>query len=410
MGYYLGDTWVEDAPAASNPLLTDPANAAAIAALKAQYGDITPGRLTNYGEGVTGYEGGRTLQNSKYGLYSGGPNGNVVWNGSEWVPVPEAKDGSLFADWAGDIAGFAGAAAGAYGLASGLGSLASLSGAGAGSAGASGSLANTGYIDALGGMTDITGTALPGWSSGAGATAGGLQTLADSGYVDTLGGMGGGTAGGIEGATGASIGAGGMEAGLPAITGATEISPTLLSQLNTALGTNFTGTDVMRTLGNLGAAGLGAYASNEQTGALEDMAARYEGYGAPYRQKLSDLYADPTSFLSSKEVQTPVDLGTQSLMRSLSTQGNPFGSGNALQQGQSYASDQLFSRLGQEKDRLAGFGGLASYNAAAPAAATNAISSGQGPYIGAAKAMGDIFNPPQTPAQQAAEWMKVMGR
>lgn len=368
------------------------------------------GRFTNYGEGVTGYEGGRTITNSQYGPYLGDEKlGNYVFQNGDWVPVPEAS-GSLFGDFIEPIALFASLAAGGNMLA-GLGE----AGAAAGAAEA-GSLANTGYIDALGGLTDATGTALSGWgdiattAGTAAGTAGGVQTVADLGYVDTLGGMGGGVAGGVEGGIGgASIGAGGMEAGLPAFAGgAGEISPTLLSQLNTALGTNFTGTDVMRTLGNLSAAGLGAYASSEQTGALDEMAKRYEGYGAPYRQKLSDLYANPESFLSSKEVQTPVDLGTKSLMRSLSVTGNPFGSGNALQQGQSYASDQLFGKLGQEKDRLAGFGGLATYNAAAPSAATNAIGSSANTYNAIGSGLGNIFNPPKTESQTMADFIKAL--
>jgi hypothetical protein len=169
-----------------------------------------------------------------------------------------------------------------------------------------------------------------------------------------------------------------------------------------------TGSDAMKALGSLGAAGLGAYASNQQTNALEAQAQRYEGYGAPYRQKLSDLYKDPTSFLSSPEVRVPVDQGTSSLMRSLSTQGNPFGSGNALQQGQSYASDQLFGKLGQEKDRLAGFGGLSSYNQAAPQASTNAINSSSNAWNAVGAGANNIFNPPQTQAQTMAEWAKAM--
>ena len=168
--------------------------------------------------------------------------------------------------------------------------------------------------------------------------------------------------------------------------------------------------DWMRMLGGALSSGVGAYAANKQSNALEDMAERYEGYGAPYRQRLSNLYANPDSFLQSNEVQKPVQMGTDSLMRSLSMSGNPFGSGNALQQGQSYASDQLFSRLGQEKDRLAGFGGLANYNAAAPAATSNAINSNANAWNAAGAGANNIFSPPQTPAQQAAEWMKVMGR
>lgn len=167
--------------------------------------------------------------------------------------------------------------------------------------------------------------------------------------------------------------------------------------------------DWAKLLGSLGAAGLGAYASNKQSSAMDNLAQRYEGYGAPYRQKLSDLYKNPSSFLNSDEVQKPVQMGTDALMRSLSTKGNPFGSGNALQQGQSYASDQLFGRLGQEKDRLAGFGGLASYNGAAPQVASNAIGSNANMYNAIGSGLGNIFNPPKSSAQTMAEFMKSTG-
>lgn len=163
-------------------------------------------------------------------------------------------------------------------------------------------------------------------------------------------------------------------------------------------------------LGTLLSSGLGAYAANKQTSALEELAKRYEGYGAPYRQRLSDLTTNPLSFLTSPEVTTSVNQGTQALMRALSTQGNPFGSGNALQQGQSYATDQLFGRLGQEKDRLAGYGGLTTYNAAAPQASTNAINSTSNMWNALGSGVSNIFNPPKTMAQTMADFYKSLGQ
>jgi hypothetical protein len=96
--------------------------------------------------------------------------------------------------------------------------------------------------------------------------------------------------------------------------------------------------------------------------------------GGPYRERLAALYADPTSFLSSPEVMAPVQQGTDALARALSVRGNPAGSGAALQEIQNYASNQLFGRLGEEKTRLAGFGGLSAYNqsgASVPGIGTN---------------------------------------
>jgi hypothetical protein len=51
-------------------------------------------------------------------------------------------------------------------------------------------VANTGFVDVLGGFTDATGTALAGWSEMAATTAvSSTATIADSGFVDALGGM-----------------------------------------------------------------------------------------------------------------------------------------------------------------------------------------------------------------------------
>lgn len=146
----------------------------------------------------------------------------------------------------------------------------------------------------------------------------------------------------------------------------------------------------------------------------KDLAAKYEAMGEPYRQKLSDLYGNPDAFLNSQEVQKPVQQASDIMARSLSTQGNPTGSGRAMQQLQSYSADQLYGRLGEEKNRLAGFGGLTQYQGAAPGIASSA--NVQNPYdiqkwqaAGAgAGALNDIFNP--KPASGWDEyWRKQIG-
>lgn len=354
---------------------------------------------------------------------------------------------------AGLLFGGLGALGGALGGAEAAGSLADLgyvdtlggmyggaTGGTAATGAAASGIADLGYTDTLGGMYggDVSGASLsdlvtsvptPPTSVLSGATgttgttgmplgsgASGFDSALTTGtYVDP---MSTGSITGVEGlpavtpanlaATGAITGL--DTTGLAAAGGtATALSPSLLAEINAALGTNLTSTDLMRGIGTLGSSLVGAYASNQQSNQLSDLANRYEGYGAQYRQRLSDLYANPDSFLQSKEVQTPVQLGTNNLMRSLSTQGNPFGSGNALQQGQSYASDQLFSRLGQEKDRLAGFGGLSAYNQAAPAAQSNAIQSGSNAWNSLGYGVNNIFNPPQSSAQTMADFFRMAG-
>ena len=131
--------------------------------------------------------------------------------------------------------------------------------------------------------------------------------------------------------------------------------------------------------------------------------------GAPYRDRLGALYSDPTAFLNSPEVKIPVQMGTDALARSLSTQGNPAGSGSALQQLQSYASDQLFGKLGSEKDRLAGFGGLTQYASAAPVLGANAINAERGVYDALGYGVGQVTNPPRSLADILKQYNTSQG-
>lgn len=156
---------------------------------------------------------------------------------------------------------------------------------------------------------------------------------------------------------------------------------------------NATADDWLSVLGAVAPSLIGAYGANQKANTLEQLASQTNdrwresvAMGAPYRKRLEDLYANPSGYLSSPEVTTSVDQGTAALARALSTSGNPFGSGRALSEMQNYASNQLFGRLGQEKDRLAGFGGLTAYNQA----------GAQGPNLGMSLASleseGDVYN------------------
>lgn len=162
--------------------------------------------------------------------------------------------------------------------------------------------------------------------------------------------------------------------------------------------------DWLSVLGNVGATGLSMFGLNQQQDSLNNIAsqqmaaeqARYNdlvareqerfgtllgredaaigrqradidfgrAQGAPYRDQLAGLMADPNSFLTSQAVQAPLQQGTNALARSLSVNGNPAGRPGAMAEIQKYASNSLASLLGQEKDRLATFGGLSAFNQA----------------------------------------------
>ena len=158
----------------------------------------------------------------------------------------------------------------------------------------------------------------------------------------------------------------------------------------TALGRLFglgqTGQDILSVGGAILPAALSAYGSNEQAKSLSELAARYEGYGAPYRQSLTDISADPSKFFNSPAAQQAMKSYNQSIS---ATTGNPAGSPYA----QALGIEALYKQYGAERDRLAGFGGLTQYNAAAPGVATGAIGA-QGAVLGdIGYGIGNVMNP-----------------
>ena len=145
---------------------------------------------------------------------------------------------------------------------------------------------------------------------------------------------------------------------------------------------NSTGLDP-NTLSLLGIGGstlLGLAGANQQTNALEDLAAgedaRFQqlfSAGAPYRSQLETLMADPSTYLSSPLVQTSVDQGTSALARSLSAQvGNPALSGTALHELQNYATNAFADDYYKQAQLLGNLGGLSQF----------AGGAAQGPNLG----------------------------
>jgi len=268
---------------------------------------------------------------------------------------------------AGGLAGVAAGGAGAAGAGTGTGEAAAGAGAGTGSGALGSGITATA---AEGGLGAGLGTTTAGTGLSTGATGAG-------GITATQGALG----------TGSSLAPGyfaseaapaGGAAAPPATGGGSSFAPA--------------GTGTLGELALKAAPGLlGAYASDRQADAYSGLAGQYMAMGEPYRQRLSDLYNDPSSFLNSPEVQVPVQQGTNILARSLSTQGNPAGSGNALQELQNYATNQMYSRLGQERDRLGGFGGLTQYQGAVPGLASLGIGQKGNVYQALGGAAADVF-------------------
>ena len=92
----------------------------------------------------------------------------------------------------------------------------------------------------------------------------------------------------------------------------------------------------------------------------------------------------------------PVNQGTKSLAQALSVQGNPYSNPRAQFEIENYAANQLFGRLGQEKDRLGGFAGLTAYNQAAPQLSAQSIGQGGNIYNALGYGLNQITNPQPT--------------
>lgn len=305
--------------------------------------------------------------------------------GTPLMKPAEESTLSQFADFGGTLAQLAAAGAGAYGLGSLLGG--GLAGAGqlgasvADGIGASEVASYTAPELGMGGAQGLQigggGLGLQAPVTGNLAAMGGAQGLVAPAGTSFAGaaipaavgaaGAAGSVLGGTGGATtlaNAGLGATAAGAGGAAATGGTALS-------------RLTGIDpdVLSVAGQVAGAGLGAYASNQQSGALTDMANKYLEYGAPSRARYEASMSPGFNPSSIPGYQGAVDNSMQTMLRKLSTQGNPFGNpGGLIEANKSVVAGTALPAL-QEYQRLnAGTGGIASLNAAAPS--TSAAATG----------------------------------
>ena len=174
-------------------------------------------------------------------------------------------------------------------------------------------------------------------------------------------------------------------------------TPVDLFLKNIQVQTGLSNKDLISLAGRLGAAGLGALASNKQASALKNLAGQYTEYGAPYRAMLAQSYANPSAFLANNpDIKAAVDQGTSALARALSVRGNPAQSGTALQEMQNYATQGLYGQLGNERQRLANFGGLTALTSAVPSLSAQAIGANSGLYNALGYGLQQVTNPQPT--------------
>lgn len=127
------------------------------------------------------------------------------------------------------------------------------------------------------------------------------------------------------------------------------------------------------SLGDWLGAGTGVLGQLWGQNRAQGTAGRYEGMGAPYRDRLTAISNDPSLYYNSPEAAA---LANASDRRYSAIGGNPAGSGT----GRASALEAMLRGYGQERDRLFNYGGGAYYNRAGPGARGNANNSGMGVF------------------------------
>ncbi len=161
---------------------------------------------------------------------------------------------------------------------------------------------------------------------------------------------------------------------------------------------------LMSAGGGLAAAGLGAYASNKQAGSLQALNQQYMNMGAPSRGRYEASYQPGFTMANDPGYTDALNQASKATLHGLSVQGNPAGSPNAWNQSMTDLYQKTaYPALQNYRNQNAATGGIASFSAAAPAAATGAIGAQGNVYNAIGGGLNDIFNPPKSLAQQLAE-------
>jgi len=224
---------------------------------------------------------------------------------------------------------------------------------------------------------------------------------------------GAGLGSGIEGA---AIGAGPVAAGSGlAGLGASGVGTSAATSaaggaLSKILNGTATSSDYLDIIGRAAPGLLGAYASNQQTNAMTDLANKFSEYGAPSRARYEASMTpgfDPTSIAG---YQGALDTASQSILRKLSAQnGNPFGNpGGLIEANKQIVAGTALPAIQQYQNQNANTGGLGALAAAYPSTQQAATQSGANVYNALGSAVGNVVNPPQTASQSLADIYKLI--
>lgn len=238
----------------------------------------------------------------------------------------------------------------------------------------------------VGGGSDMVGGGSIGNTDLSGTNSGTATQYGSPGYTDNTynpasnpGGMGPGADqyGNYDMGSGIS---GQMSSALPPSGSFSDWLKNLLNPLGGGSGQGF---NLANAIPGLISAGGNLLMANKQN----NLAQQYAGYGAPYRDQLSTLMANPSSFFTSPEATAAYD----AMSRKLSVGGNPAGDPYK----QATITGGLYSLLQGKEDQLARMGGLQSLTAAAPGMAGAGLTSQAQAISNVGSAISNAVNPQQ---------------
>lgn len=277
-------------------------------------------------------------------------------------------------DW-GTLAGQSGV--GTYGTeaASGVGDLPY----GFGSAGGTDAFSGLNGITAGGSTAD----SIAGLNAGPGTEFSGLNGITAGGNMaDSMAGLNPGPGGAYSAG---AVGAGGGAAAPAA------------SALSKVLNGTATASDWAQLAGQALPGLLGAYGLNQQSNKLSDLAGQYWNAGAPSRGRYEASMSPGFDPMSIPGYSGAVQNASDAAMRSLSTQGNPYGNpGGLIDAQKKVISGTALPAIQNYQAENANTGGFGALNGAYNQTATQAIGSGSGVLSSLGDAGASVLNPQQT--------------
>lgn len=329
-------------------------------------------------------------------------------------------------------------AAGAAGLGSEYGSLASLYADGLGGIAPSGFGTTAAGTAAGGGMdwstltdffgegTDLGGSAVD-WGASASTAPDYLQWPSNN-IFDAGGGMsipGVGEVSGVvnlgdaAGIGGMSYAPGGLESLAAGLTGLdttgtiSELIKKYGSKAINALTENGGNNSLVKSLGAAGAGIAGYLGSKSQASDYMKLADRYDAYGAPSRSRYESSFQPGFTMANDPGYTDALNQSSKATLHGLSAQGqgNPADNPNAWAQSLKDNYQQTaYPALQNYRTLNANAGGIASAAPAAIGFQKDAIQSNLAGTQAIGSAANNIFNPPQTTAQQFAQLSQLLGK